>query len=65
MSIHLEWVIECNLCHEIYRERARLTTTIVDDDPVGVRQPTAEGYKTDGLGGWLCDACYQTWKDKR
>lgn len=62
MSLRLEWVLECGRCKKTSREPAEALDLICDSDPVRVKQPKASGWETDGIGGWLCEACFKKWK---
>lgn len=64
MSLHIEWVVECETCKKTLREKARTLDLICDSDPVKVRRPDFDGWETDGLGGWLCKKCFAKWKKK-
>ena len=67
MGLLLQWLIECDKCGKPSREKAKTLDVIFDSDPVRVNQPIANGFETDGLGGWLCCDCFKKWckEDKR
>ena len=62
MGLRLVWKIECCVCGDHAEEAADVVDSICDCDPVRVKQPRAEGWENDGLGGWMCSECYAGWE---